>query len=398
MKKNKAPIEKKYLLQILSALAAVVLWFAITYTEDPSINASISNVQLKTTGEKILDKNDLIFVNRDKISNISIEVRGKRSDVQRILNSVTAKVDLSDISEPGEYTRDLTFDIPNPSVIITKYKTSQISVEIEKSVTKDVPVYIQQTNADKNKDYLIKSTPEKNSVTITGTQNDISKIKEVLIAIDTATMSSDNTNDYPVSFAGESHGIITPSNRVNIGSKFIKVENSVYLKKTVDIALDPGLDISGYQVIVKSFSKDKAQIGLEKEDYDSINTVYAEFDGGITVNSNGKYKMKLKIPEDVYYPEKDDELIMNADIEEITVNKVTFEVIPENVPPGREITLNPEKVTVELTGAQSKMQEVKAKVDLSGLDVGTHRVPVVFATENTGVTVNMPVDITVIIK
>lgn len=398
MKKNKAPIEKKYLLQILSVLAAVALWFAITYTEDPSVNVSISNVQLKTSGEKALEKNDLIFVNRDKISNISVEVRGRRSDVQSILNSVTAKVDLSDISEAGEYTRELTFDIPNPSVMITKYKSSQISVEIEKSVKKDIPIYIQQTDSEKNKEYLIKSTPEKESITITGTQTDVSKIKEAFISIDTSTMTSDNTNDYPILFAGESHGIITPLNRVNTDAKFIKVTNKAYLKKTVDIVLDPGLDISGYQVIVKSFSKEKAQIGVERDNYDAVNAIYAEFDGGISVNSGGKYKMKLKIPEDVYYPEENDELTMNADIEAITVNNVTFDVIPENVPEGTQVTLNPPSVTVELTGAQSKMQEVKAKVDLSGLTSGMYRVPVVFATENTGVTVKNAPEITVIVK
>ena len=43
------------------------------------------------------------------------------------------------------------------------------------------------------------------------------------------------------------------------------------------------------------------------------------------------------------------------------------------------------------------MQEVKAMVDLSGLSAGTHRVPVVFATENTGVTVKASPEINVTI-
>ncbi len=395
--KNKAPIEKKYLLQILSAFAAIVLWFAITYTDDPSINISINNIQLKTSGEKSLEQNGLIFVNRDNLPGISIEVRGKRSDVQSILNSVSAKVDLSDISEAGEYTRDLSFDVPNPSVMVTKKKSSQITVDIEKSVTKDVPVYIQQTDSDKNKEYLIKSTPAKESISITGTQDDISKIKEALITIDVASMSTDSENDYPISFADSAHSILTPSNRVMTNSKLIKVKNKVYLKKTVEIALDPGLDISGYQVIVKSFSKDKTEIGVERGSYDKINTIYADFTDGITVNSSGKYQMKMKIPDGVYCPSESDELIMTADIEAIEVRDVTFEVIPENAPTDAVVTLNPTTVTVELTGAQSKMQEVKAMVDLSGLSAGTHRVPVVFATENTGVTVKASPEINVTI-
>lgn len=398
MKKPKPTIEKKLLLQILSVLAAVVLWFAITYTEDPSINVTINGIALKTVGERLLDKNELIFVNREKLPNISVEVRGRRSDVQSVLNSITARIDLSDITEVGEYTRDVTYDLPNPAVMITKKKISTLNINIEKAISKEVPVYILQTGSEKNKEHLIESKAEIDTVKILGTQADVSRIKEVLCAVDVSTAIDDFSAKIPVSFADSNHNIITPENRIVSDYKDITIENWIYWRKSVNIALNPDLDMSEYQILVKSFSKEKVDIGVKSDDYDHITTIYADFASDIIINPNGKYHMKLKVPENVYCPAANDEITMTADIEHITTETLTLEINAENVPSGMTVHLNPVSITVELTGAKSKMENVRAKVDLSGLERGTYSVPVVFVTENTGVTVNEHSNITVTIE
>ena len=124
MKNTKPLFEQKILLQIISIIAAIVLWFAVVYSENPSTTRLITNINISFSGEKALEKNGLIFVNRDELPGITIEVRGKRSEVQSILNSVSAKVDLTDITEAGEYTRDVSYEIPNSSVMITKKRRS----------------------------------------------------------------------------------------------------------------------------------------------------------------------------------------------------------------------------------------------------------------------------------
>ncbi len=398
MKKKNPPVAKKYLLQILSFFSAIVLWFAITYSEDPEINLTINNIEINTLGENNLQKNNLIFVDRDELPPISIDVRGRRSDVKSILNSISATIDLSDITEAGEYSENLTFTIPNPSVMITKNKFSSVTVKVENSITKEVPVYIRQTGADKNKDYIVKSTPAIDTIQIKGASSDIILIKEAYLSIDVSSMTSDNSDRYSIAFASAEHDIITPKNKVVSGLSAIEVSNKIYSRKTIPIVLNPDIDISGYQVIVKSFSKDKIEIGIEIGKADEITTIYADFADGITASGSNKYQMKLIIPENVYCPEQTEELMMTADIEKITTELVSFDIIAENIPSGLSATIIPSKLAVELTGAKSKMKEVKAKVDLSGLSAGIYHIPVVFITENTGVIVNHSPTVSVEIK
>lgn len=396
---NKKPlIAKKYILQVLSVFSAIVLWFAVTYSVDPEINLTITNITLNTIGENNLDKNDLIFVDRDKLPPLSIDVRGRRGDVKSILNSVSATIDLSDITEAGEYTKQITFSVPNSSVMIIRSKSSTIDVNIENAVTKEVPVYIQQIGADKNKDYIIQSTPVANTVKIKGTSSDVSSIKEACLSVDVSNMTINNSDRYSVGFADSDHSAITAKNKVISNLSSIVVSNKVYVRKTVPIVLNPDIDISGYQVIVKSFSKDKIEIGIDADKADEVDAIYANFASDITSAESGKYQMKLIFPEYIYYPGKNDEIFMNADIEEITTEPFLLDVATENVPSGLTATVTPQEIKVELTGAKSKMKDVEAKVDLSGLDVGVYQLPVIFITDGTGVIVNSSATVTIEIQ
>ena len=45
-------INNKIALKILSGLVAIVLWFAITYTEDPIISQSLGDISIEFEGEE----------------------------------------------------------------------------------------------------------------------------------------------------------------------------------------------------------------------------------------------------------------------------------------------------------------------------------------------------------
>jgi len=397
-KKNTSIFERKHVLQILSVLAAITLWFAITHTEDPQISVALTDIELSVLGEGNLAKNDLIFVNADTIPEISVQVRGTRSNVKSILNSVSAKIDLSDITEAGEYSRDLTFDVPNPSVMITKKRYSSVTVKIEKTLSKEIPVYVNQLNAEKNKQYLIKSTPQVEFMTVSGAQEDISRIREIFLSVDVANTTADSSTAYEIAFADAYHNVVLPKNNVFVPTDTVTVDNKIYLRKSAGIALDPNVDTSEYQVIIKSFSTDKIEIGVDLAEENPTDTIYATFVGGIVPNTSGKYPMKLSIPDNIYCPEGDKELIMTADIEKISTVEKTLDITAENIPAGKTADISPNKVSVMLTGSERKMDEIRAKVDLSGLSEGAHNLPVIFVTENTGVTVNETVFVNVNIQ
>ena len=118
----------KTVLKILSGLVAVVLWFAITYTEDPIISQSLGDITIEYEGEKRLMDNGLIIVNKDEIPDISVVIRGKRSSVISAIGSVVASCDVSGIETSGENTVEVKYIYPTSSITMAKTKTKEITV------------------------------------------------------------------------------------------------------------------------------------------------------------------------------------------------------------------------------------------------------------------------------
>ena len=377
MKTNKPLFEQKLLLQIISIVSAIILWFAITYSENPSVAIPISNINISFPGEKNLEKNGLIFVNREKLPNIAIEVRGRRSEVQSILNSVSAKVDLSDITEAGEYTRDVSYEVPNSSVMISKKKTTSVTVVIEKAVSKEVPVKILQTGADRNKEFLVKSTTPTKTVKISGTADDVSKIDAAVVSVDVSEMRKDIRGEYPIAYADEDNNIVSPSNHISHSIQTIAVNNEIYNRRTVQIELSPEYNQNNYRINVKSFSTDKLEVGV-REDTQEIEAIYARFKDETDIKPDGKYEMTLDIPDDIYCPQPPKELIMTASIENILTKEIPVKIEYTNALPGAVVTISPDTLNVSATGTEESLRQLKAIVDLSGLDKGTYTLSATF--------------------
>lgn len=394
MKNTKPLFEQKILLQIISIIAAIVLWFAVVYSENPSTTRLITNINISFSGEKALEKNGLIFVNRDELPGITIEVRGKRSEVQSILNSVSAKVDLTDITEAGEYTRDVSYEIPNSSVMITKKKTTSVNIVIEKSVSKEIPVVVKQTGADKNKDYIIKSSAKINKLKISGTAEDLAKIGTAVVTVDVSEMNETNTGSYPMNFADGNYSSVTTSNHISGAKQSIAVENEVYFKRTAEIKLSPKYNDSGRKITVKSFSQEKIDVGVKDENTETA-VVYAEFKDENAAGGSGKYEMTLIIPEEIYCPEIPKELTMVAEIADIVTREVQVTPGYENAASGTTVNLFPISFPVSATGTEAELAAIKAEVDLSGLEKGSYTLPVVFkgtAKINGEYSVNVTID------
>lgn len=373
--KRKSLFEQKLLLQILSVISAIILWFAVTYAENPSTAISVNNIEINFVGEKILEKNGLIFVNRDKLPGIVVEVRGKRNEVQSVLNSVSATVDLTDITEAGEYTRDIAYSVPNPSVMISKKKTTSVTVEIEKAVSKEIPVKINQSGS--NKDYIVKSTAEERTLKISGTAEDLNKINAASVTVDISEMKKSGKNKYPITYVDYNNNTVTPSNRILRDAKDISVNNEVYYKKTVKIEFSPEYDRDNYQINVKGFSIDKLDIGVKDIDT-APDTIYAYFKDSTEISQDGKYEMTLDIPENVYCPQLPEKLTMTADIANIVTRDVEVSTECTDVGEGLTAKAEQEKLTVKATGTEESLSKLKATLSLKGLEAGEYTLPVVF--------------------
>ena len=137
----------KLFLNILSALVALVLWFAITYTEDPIISQYLSDIPIMFEGEKILESSGLAIVNKADLPALSAVIQGKRSNVISAMGTVVASCDVSEIVTTGENSVQLKYVYPTATITMAKIKTKEIAVETEKVIARNIPIKITVKNA-----------------------------------------------------------------------------------------------------------------------------------------------------------------------------------------------------------------------------------------------------------
>lgn len=377
MKKVKPLFEQRILLQIISVVSAVILWFAITYSENPSVTRIINGISLSFNGESSLEKNGLIFVNSDKLPPVAVEVRGRRNEIQSVLNSVSATVDLNDITEAGEYTREVVYDIPGSSVMITKKKTTTVNITVEKATSKEIPVVIRQIGAEKNRNHIIKSTAGENNLKLYGTSDDLSKIAYAVLTVDVSEMSESNSGKYNIGFADANNSAVTPVNHISVPKKNINVNNDVYFRTVADIKLSPKYDDGDFKINVKSFSQDKVEVGV-KSRTDTPLELYAEFKNDSAVSESGKYEMTLVVPDNIYCPEYPEGLVMNAEISSVVTREIS--VVPEvkDLTSGVSVSFLSDELIVSVTGTEDDILKVSASISLAGLGKGSYELPVTF--------------------
>lgn len=362
--------DSKLLLKILSAVAAVVLWFAITYTEDPVISQLLTDIDIVFEGEDTLHANGLIVINKDAIPDISATIRGNRSSVISSVGAVSAVIDLSRITQTGKNMVEVKYNYPSSSVVLAKAKTRELTLETEKIVTRNIPVRVETANEDKNAAFITDAKSDVELIKVSGAESVIYKIAYAKATVDVTNITASGELEYFFKLY-DSDGDVLPEN--NILSKSIEtlpVKNTVYKKVSlpVEIVLPEEMAMD-YALTVKNQSITSVSAGVP-EGVD-ITSLYAIFNGK---ENDGKteYTLNLTVPEGVYVPEKSTELTATCELVPKVLKELEIPVTAENVPEGKKVKLTPDKIKISVKGAENLLSasNIKATVDASQLTSG----------------------------
>ena len=127
-----------------------------------------------------------------------------------------------------------------------------------------------------------------------------------------------------------------------------------------DVAKDYALEVkvqdktSVYAGVPENFSEDK---------------LYVVYDGGEAA-AGMEYAMKIKVPEGVYIPEKDREVVAVCTLVHKVLKEIELPVTAENIPEGKKVKISPEKIKVSLKGTENLLVagNLKATIDASKLE------------------------------
>lgn len=336
--------DNRILLKILSGLIAIILWFAITYTEDPVISQVLMGIPVTFEGEEQLEENGLIVVNKGAIPDISVTVRGNRSNVISSIGSISAIVDVSGINQAGSSMMPVRYSYPSGVVALTKSKMNEITVETEKLVTRNIPVRIEMENADKNTEFMVKSECENKNVKVRGAESAVYGISYAMAEVDVSNITATGTQEYMYSFYDEKNNRLPGDNILYRSHKTLTVENIVYRKLTVPVEVTADdATRETYSMTVKNQSVTSVEIGVESGvTVDSVHAVISREEG------KTEYETEIILPEGVYMPDKNRKVTVVCQFEPKVLSEVTVPVTVSNVPEGRTAYVEPKEITVSV--------------------------------------------------
>lgn len=376
--------DRRILLKILSGFIAVVLWFAITYTEDPVITQVITGIPLNFVGEDKLEDNGLIVVNKNSLPEIAVAVRGTRSNVIAAIGSVTAEVDVSGITNVGSIGLPIKYMYPTSGIALVKSRTDEITIEAEKLVTRSIPMRAEAQNTDKNTQYIVKTECVDDRVKVRGAESSVYAISYGRADVDVSALEKSGVGEYEYAFFDGKGNRLPEGNILYRSSDTLSVKNTVYKRVNVPVKLIPDDETDElYAMTVKNQSMSSTDIGV------ADGTEITELTAVITrEDEKTEYETAIDVPDGVYVPEKSRTVAAVCVFEPKMFTEVKVPVTITGAPDGKTAEADPKEITVSVKCAEkdASPERIRASADVSELTEGSGKIAVTVTAED-GITV-----------
>lgn len=359
--------------KLLSVLLAIMIWFAVSAGEQRvgSFPGGLP-VQITNVPEGLiatLDENQ-----------VEVSLIADRSLWQRFtVDNFRATVDLSG-AEEGVIDKQVTVSSRLPNVEVVSISPASILVRLERLESKEVPVAI-QLSGDLASGFApgqVEINPE--SVFISGPKSLLEQVDQVVGTIEFSGESEDFETDVELkaTAAGkelEALSVEPPVVRVKV--PVVRAANvktvGVTIKKTGN--LPNGLFISDINLNPSLVSVTGSTLDLSTLKY--VETEALDLSD---IRENTSVELNFDLPPGIFLLDSSQKVLVNLTIEQLetTKNLSLFPVL--EVPSNKAIiSQRPGKIEVELTGPNSIIGELGAaqigwKIDLTGLDSGTHNI------------------------
>ena len=185
--------ENDVILRVTSLLIAVFLWMYVMNSDEIEGTLTYSNIPVRLDGVSTLRSNDLVILSGNN-SKITVECSGKRKVLQTVykdyMNIITAKVNVSNITEPGEY--ELVYDLSKgeTDISVVSKNPSQITLVVDRLSTVSVPVEVQLTGTPADGHTISECVPSPDAITVRGPETILRQIEVARVTYDVTGLTS----------------------------------------------------------------------------------------------------------------------------------------------------------------------------------------------------------------
>ena len=357
MKELKNWFLKNIDIKLLSIFLAIILWLYIASGENPTIE-NFFDISLSQTslGE------DLVI--KEFPTSVSVGIRGPKNIINNISShQINGIVNFSEIIKEGFYKLKVEVTPPKKTQI-TRIIPSEIKVEVERVLTKEVEVEYSLIGVPE-KGYSLADEPQFNpyKVKITGAQSVLENVKQIICAIDISGIKEDlkrkikvksvNANGNEVKEVKIEPDIVEVSISLTRGypEKQLKVKPKIIGKPAPGYYISEILSYPDETKIFGNYSK--------ISNIEFLETIPIDV-GGITKTLSVKVSPALK--EGLNIVEGEVELIeVTIQVKEIIIQKIlkNILVVPQNLSPFVSCEIKPEVIDITVEGKNVLIDKLK---------------------------------------
>ena len=385
----------------LSVLIAFGLWLYVITSVSPGSEDTYDDVPVILSGETVLQERGLMITSVSS-DTVTLKLSGNRSDLAQVnRGNITVKADLSKIYEPGsqlQLSTSVSFpgNLPSNAFVIESKNPGYLYVNVERRVTKEVPVEIQWIGSAPE-GYLSdreNSTLDYTSVSVTGPESVTDRIEKAVIQADLTDQRESISQSFRYTLCdGEGN----PVDAELITTNVEEVRLDVRIQKVKDITLVYNImegggatrDNVSVTMSAETIRVCGSEVAIDAmEDQLVVGTInLAE----LTKSCNMTFQVVL--PEGITNLSAITEVEATVLLSGLTTRDYVLENIQSiNIPEGMEAELITEKLTVTVRGPAELMskltaENITATVDFTGAEAGTttFRTVITFGEGFTGV-------------
>lgn len=376
--------KNKILPLLLSVAIAFCLWaYVITFVSSDR-EGTFYDIPVSYQGEALLEERNLMIVSQEKPT-VTLTLYGNRRELNKLDSSnITVIADLSKIGEAGihslRYNVYYPGDIPNNAFTVQSQYPSMVKVEIERRVTKDIPVNVVYEGSV-HKDYIADKENielDHSYVTITGPASTVDPITQAIVEIDLQDKSESFIETKRFTLC-DAQG--DPVDAKMVDANIAEVSVTLYIKRVKEIKLVVDVVAGGGATEQTS----KITIDPEVIKIAGNETALAEIDEILlgTINLRELLKdteLSFAIPVPAGVDNLSGKTVAKVKVEFpdlMTTSLTVTEFTAMNVPEGLEVEFITQELAVNVRGDKDLIksmtpENISVTVDFANITVGNY--------------------------
>lgn len=398
IKKNnsveKKKLPKNLLPKILSVLAAISLWFYVMTAEAPNYEDEFKGISVDLYGANELESTIGLSAIFGADQNINVTLSGKKNLINTLdPDSLYAYVDLNSIKASGRYNLPVYVNVPS-GITVVSYYPEEISVYLDKTITKSVPVKTVKSSVSIGAGLSIGTiTTDVEYVDVTGPADTVNSVVSANLNLELDKINATTT------YTGKL--VLADSDGKEISSAFTKI-NTPTVTATIPIITTKwvtlGVDFThGYLNSNNSditISPSKLLVSMPVELENSLETISIATINETHIQNGYSMAYPIQLPNNVTAVSNIETATVNINLKNTETTSYTLDkskIKAINVPLGYEAEIETNYVTFGARGPKEVITELNvdnfdAVIDLSGHSIeGTSSVAVLLTSKVEGV-------------